>query len=277
MLSIGDFARLGPISPRALRHYADHDILEPALVDSSTGYRFYELRQVADLRRVLALRDLGVGLDQIRGLLEADDGISVEQLRGMLRLRQAEITASIAEQQDRLRRVSAQLDALEQGEVMRTIDIIVKVTEPLRLAETSGVAPGYGHDNISPVFRERLPTVSQRLTEAGLQSGICVAHYDWPDERGDVTVHLGFDIGDQSLTDTDDVRVVELPALEVAATIHEGPMIDISDTYEALVRWIESSGYQISDRSRELYLESNPDKPADNVTELQLPVARAES
>src|SRR3954447_14326574 len=115
MLSIGDFARLGPVTPRALRHYAEHRVLEPDRIDPSTGYRFYALRQVADLRRVLALRDLGVGLDEIRGLLEAPDGISVEQLRGMLRLREAEITASIAEQQDRLRRVSAQLHALEQG------------------------------------------------------------------------------------------------------------------------------------------------------------------
>jgi DNA-binding transcriptional MerR regulator len=275
MLSIGEFARLGQVSPRTLRHYGALGILEPAHVDPATGYRSYELRQLVDLRRVLALRDLGIGLEPIRELLEADGGVSIEQLRGMLRLRQAEISASVAEQQDRLRRVATLLDALERGDAMRTIDTVVKVTEPIRVAETTGVAAGYGHANIGPVFEEQLPVVWRRVVESGVEPGICVAHYDWPDESGNVVVHLGFDIGDQSFAESDDVHVVELPAVEVASTLHRGPMTDIADTFEALVRWIEANGYRIADRSRELYLEWDLEDPAKRVTELQLPVVRA--
>ena len=91
MLSIGEFARLGQVSPRTIRHYGDVGILEPAVVDPSTGYRSYELRQLSVLRRILALRDLGVGLEQIRELVDGDGEVSVEQLRGMLRLRESEI------------------------------------------------------------------------------------------------------------------------------------------------------------------------------------------
>src|SRR5687768_11534291 len=162
MLSIGDFARLGQVSPRTLRHYAELRLLEPANVDDATGYRYYEYEQLADLHRVLALRDLGLGLSDIRRLLETDGTVSVEQLRGMLRLRQAEISASIAEQQDRLHRVAAHLDAIERGEVMHDIDVIVKVPEPVRMAETVGVAPTYGYANVHPVFESRLPTVWNR-------------------------------------------------------------------------------------------------------------------
>ena len=158
---------------------------------------------------------------------------------------------------------------------MRTIDTVVKVTEPIRVAETTGVAAGYGHANIGPVFEERLPVVWRRVVESGVEPGICVAHYDWPDESGNVVVHLGFDIGDQSFAEGDDVHVVELPAVEVASTLHRGPMTDIADTFEALVRWIEANGYRIADRSRELYLEWDLEDPAKRVTELQLPVAHA--
>jgi DNA-binding transcriptional MerR regulator/predicted transcriptional regulator YdeE len=275
MLSIGDFAQLGRVSPRTLRHYGELGILEPAHLDPATGYRYYELSQLVDLRRVLALRDLGFGLESIRELLEADRGVSMEQLRGMLRLRQAELSASLVEQQDRLRRVGVLLDSLERGDVMRTIDVVVKVTEPVRVAETTGVAAGYGPDNIGPVFEERLPVVSRRVVESGLEPGTCVAHYDWPDDSGHVVVHVGFDIGDQSLTENDEVRVVELPSLEVASAIHRGPLVDIADTFEAVVRWIESNGYRIADRSRELYLEWDSEDVARNITELQLPIARA--
>jgi DNA-binding transcriptional MerR regulator len=275
MLSIGDFALLGQVSPRTLRHYGELGLLEPAHVDPATGYRSYELRQLADLRRVLALRDLGIGLGQIRELLEAGDGVSIEQLRGMLRLRRVEISASIAEQEDRLRRVAAHLDALERGDVMRALDIVVKVTEPVRMAETTGVAAGYGYENIGPVFEERLPAVWRHVVESGIEPGICVAHFDWPDDAGRVVVHLGFDIGDQPLTEVDDVRVGELPGVEVASTIHRGSLVDFSGTFEAVVRWIDASGHRIADRSRELYLEWDPEDPAKNVTELQLPIARA--
>jgi DNA-binding transcriptional MerR regulator/predicted transcriptional regulator YdeE len=275
MLSIGDFAQLGQVSPRTLRHYGELGILEPARVDSSTGYRYYEMRQLADLRRVLALRDLGIGLGSIRDLLEGDeDGISTEQLRGMLRLRQVEISSSIAEHQERLRRVAALLDALERGDGMRTIDVVVKVAEPLRMAEATGTAAGYGNNNIGPVFEAWLPVVQARLMASGVDPGTCVAHYDWPDDDGHVVVHLGFDIGDQSLEDSEDVRVVELPTVEVASAIHRGPMVDIVDTFEAVVRWIEAGGYRIADRSRELYLEWDADDSTRCITELQLPIVR---
>jgi DNA-binding transcriptional MerR regulator/predicted transcriptional regulator YdeE len=277
MLSIGEFARLGQVSPRTLRHYGDVGVLVPAHVDPATGYRSYELRQLSDLRRVLALRDLGVGLEQIRELTAEDGTLPVEQLRGMLRLRRSEISASIAEDQQRLRRVASYLDALERGELMKTIDVVVKETAPLRMAETTGTAPGYGHANIGPVFQDRLPVVWLRLRDAGVEPGKSVAYYEWPDDDGRVVVHLGFDIEDQPLPDTDEVRAVELSVVEVASALHRGPMDDISDTFEAVVRWIDGNGYRISGLSRELYLEWDQQDPSRNVTELQLPIGRAEA
>ena len=39
MLSIGDFAQLGQVSPRMLRHYDQLGVLRPERVDPATGYR----------------------------------------------------------------------------------------------------------------------------------------------------------------------------------------------------------------------------------------------
>jgi DNA-binding transcriptional MerR regulator/effector-binding domain-containing protein len=274
MLSIGEFALLGQVSPRTIRHYGDVGILEPAHVDPSTGYRSYELGQLSVLRRILALRDLGVGLEQIRQLLAVDGELSVEQLRGMLRLRESEIAASISEQREQLRRVASYLDALERGEIMRAIEIVVKRTESVRIAETTGVAPGYGHENIGPVFEARLPVVWARLVEAGIEPGSPLAYYDWPDDQGAVVVHLGFDIGDVPLTDDDDVGVVVLPPAEMASVLHRASPHTISDTYEAAIRWIDANGYAITDRGRELTLVWDPDDPSQTIIELQFPVSR---
>ena len=274
MLSIGELARLGQVSPRTLRHYDDLGVLVPAQVDPATGYRSYEVGQLADLRRVLALRDLGVPLGEIAALRSSSEEVSVEQLRGMLRLREAEIASEVAEHQDRLRRVAAHLDALERGEVMRSLDVVVKRTAPVRMVVVDRRAPGYGNANIGPVLDEHLPTLRARIVEAGLEPGPTLAYYDWPADDGSVVAHLGFEIGDQPFADVDDVRVEELPVVEVASTLHRGSPVDVSETFLGLVRWIDANGYRIADRSRELTLEWDTDDPSRNVIEIQLPVVR---
>jgi DNA-binding transcriptional MerR regulator len=69
MLTISEFARLGQVSPRMLRHYGETGLLEPAQIDARTGYRFYDVAQLARLRRLVALRELGFSLEQIRPIL----------------------------------------------------------------------------------------------------------------------------------------------------------------------------------------------------------------
>jgi DNA-binding transcriptional MerR regulator len=85
MLKIGAFSRLCRVPVFALRYYADLGLLPPAEVDPFTGYRYYTLGQLPRLHRILALRDLGLSLEQIGVMLCKP--LSPEQLQGMLRLR----------------------------------------------------------------------------------------------------------------------------------------------------------------------------------------------
>jgi DNA-binding transcriptional MerR regulator len=271
MLNIGEFARLGQVSPRMLRHYDEHGLLRPERVDPATGYRAYSAHQLARLHRLLALRDLGFTLDQIGSIL--NDEPPLDQLRGMLRMRQSQIEQTVGEERARLRRVEAHLRALEGNETMDVQDIVIKRTLPVRIAEAEATAPGFGHENLGPVFGRLLPEVVGHLAQAGARPGISVAHYDEPAEDGTIVVHAGFEIGDQDVPDSERVRVVELPIVEVASVVHRGSMADVVPAYETLVRWIEDSGYHLAGRSRELYLEWHNEDPTSNVTELQLPIA----
>jgi DNA-binding transcriptional MerR regulator len=70
MLTIGDFARLGGVSVRMLRHYDATGLLEPARVDPASGYRYYAVDQLNRLNRLLALKDLGFTLDRVRTVLD---------------------------------------------------------------------------------------------------------------------------------------------------------------------------------------------------------------
>jgi DNA-binding transcriptional MerR regulator len=89
MFKISDFSRLCRLSVKALRYYDELGLLKPAQIDRFTGYRYYSIDQLPRLNRILALKDLGLSLEQIGGLL--DSGLSPDQLRGMLKLKRAKL------------------------------------------------------------------------------------------------------------------------------------------------------------------------------------------
>jgi DNA-binding transcriptional MerR regulator len=269
MLTIGAFAQLGQVSPRTLRHYDELGLLVPHVTDSSTGYRSYEVAQLARLHRILALRDLGFGLDQIGEVL--DGGLGLDELRGMLQLRRAQIEASVADEQARLRRVEARLRFLERSSDMPVPDVVVKKTQPVTVAEAVGVAPGFG-PVLNATFQEVVPVVLDHLAASDATPKMMVAWYEGPAEDGSVTAHIGFEIDDPSVESTDRVQVRALPVIDVASVLYRGSMEDVTPAYEALVRWIEDSGYQVMAPSRELYLEFNEADWSKNVTELQMPI-----
>ena len=124
MFSIGDFANLGRVSVRMLRHYDAIGLLQPAYVDRATGYRSYDAEQLSRLNRIVALKGLGFTLEQVQSIL--DDEVSVEDLRGMLRLRQAELHSQIAADTARLTQVEARLRIIEREGVMPADDVQVK-------------------------------------------------------------------------------------------------------------------------------------------------------
>ncbi|WP_313540433.1 MerR family transcriptional regulator [Leifsonia aquatica] len=73
MYTIGEFAAIGRISVRMLRHYDAIGLLPPAHVDEHNGYRFYSDVQLASLLLIVELRQLGIGLDAIAAVLASAD------------------------------------------------------------------------------------------------------------------------------------------------------------------------------------------------------------
>src|SRR6478672_11837828 len=66
---IGELAALAHVSVRTLHHYGAIGLLEPA-GRTEAGYRLYTEADVARLYRILALRSLGLPLEEIGRLLD---------------------------------------------------------------------------------------------------------------------------------------------------------------------------------------------------------------
>jgi DNA-binding transcriptional MerR regulator len=72
---IGEFARLGQVSVRMLRHYDEIGLLKPDSVDEWSSYRSYSPEQLSTLNRIVALKDLGLGLDQVGRIMTDRIGV----------------------------------------------------------------------------------------------------------------------------------------------------------------------------------------------------------
>lgn len=114
MLRIGELARRANVTVKALHHYDDIGLLKPAHVDTQTGYRYYTIEQAERVDRILALKDLGLSLDQIGYLLDRD--AEEDDTREILKRKQADLRSDLRTVQARITRVERRLAHNESPE-----------------------------------------------------------------------------------------------------------------------------------------------------------------
>jgi len=122
--SIGELADAADVTVRTLRHYDDIGLLVPD-ARSLGGHRRYSDAQVERLYRIVALRALGFGLEEIAGMLEAERGQLLETVRRQLRAVEVEVEAKT-----RLRRrLARMLDRLEGDQRLSTHQLLETMEE----------------------------------------------------------------------------------------------------------------------------------------------------
>jgi len=271
MFKIGEFSKLSHVTVKTLRYYDRIGLLKPAEVDRWTSYRYYSADQLPRLNRILALKDLGLSLDQIARLL--DEPLSPDQIRGMLRLKQVELQEQLEEEQARLARVEQRLRQIEQEETMSTQEVALKKIPAQAVASVRDVIPSFG--DLGQLFGEVFAYLGQhRITPAGPPIGI---YHDQEFREQDVDIEVAVPVTG-SIPEGDRVKRRELSAVEeMACIIHQGSYETVGGTYGQLMTWIEANGYRMVGPVREVYVqgpESGGD-PSTYVTEIQLPVEKA--
>src|SRR5260370_838457 len=142
MIKIGEFSRMGRVSIKALRHYDEIGLLRPALVDHQTGYRYYSIRQLPILNRLLVYKKLGFSLEQSRILLR--DDVGTDRMRDLLRARRAELAATIEAQREQLMEVEARIAEIEREGHPPRYEVLIKDMAPRPVASLRRTVGSYG-------------------------------------------------------------------------------------------------------------------------------------
>lgn len=267
LVSIGRFAASTRLSVKALRHYHDLGLLVPAVVDASSGYRYYRLGQANRAEAIRTLRSLDVPLADVAVVLDADD----EQVTGLLARHQQRLADEVARHQRMLGYVRRLVSGEEQlmPYTIETADLPPQSFALVR--RTTDI------DHVGEVLGEAMPFVAGRVARAGVPivGAPFVLYHDFDLEvEGDLEVCIPVPTGDVDLGNEVDVRTTA--AAQSARTIHRGAYDEISSAYHALNAWMHEHGREQAGPPRETYLNDPQEVTVDEqLTQVDIPLVPA--
>jgi DNA-binding transcriptional MerR regulator len=277
MFRIGEFAQIAQVSARQLRHYDQLGLLRPDHTDQHSGYRYYSIRQLQRLNRILALKDLGLSLEQISPLLE--DQISTAELRGMLTMRRAQVEQSLQAEEARLRHIDSRIAEIDRQGRIEGYDVVVKPVAAMPFVSLRRLFDGM--DEVVPVLSAIAREGTKQIPASLRDKLMVVARNDEESEKLDL--EIGFSLSRHtnasfSLSDGSALLASELPAVPAMATIvRSGTNAASHSSFAAIGTWIEAHRYQIAGACREVFLEpiTGPPGLQGALVEIQFPVRRA--
>ena len=267
MFRIATFAELSGVSPKMLRDYDRLGIFRPVWVDAETGYRSYSPAQLPEIRRVVALRDLGVGLAEIERVVSGG-----ADLAAVLEDRRSALEAERREVDRRLAALAISVSVAGDG---AEADVVVRDIEPETVA-----AMAVGDDgDVGRAFYDLEAHVRDRGRRRARPPGALLHETPGEMTRTEVFVPIR-----GALAGTDAITVRRLPRIRAATVIARGSYTALRPARLALDGWVAAAGLDVTGPLRILYLQFGAerdlrlspeylvDRDDDFVTELQVPV-----
>jgi DNA-binding transcriptional MerR regulator len=218
--------------------------LSPAHVDPSSGYRYYQPDQIERALIIRRLRDLGMPVERVKGVLDATD----------LGARQALIAAHLREMEERLERTSAAVSAL-RALLEQPADAAVISYRTAAATWALAISGVVTVDELIGWWRAAFDELSDALACAGVRPagsrGALFPQDMFERGRGEVVVFVP--VAD-SVAASGRARSVRVPEAELAVAVHRGDHDSVDRTYGSLGRHVAEHALQVRTPVREYYL-----------------------
>jgi DNA-binding transcriptional MerR regulator len=241
MLAIGEFSRMTHLSVRTLRRYHEVGLLEPEVVDTSSGYRYYSVDQIPIAQVIHKLRELEVPLSDVQRILRSPDpeqrAALVAEHLARLEFELSRTRAAVVSLRRLLAPEPAPLNVELRAEPASTVAAVEDVVGENdveawyfgAMAELdAALGPGVGHGPPGGLYENA-------LFEHGRGRLLVYRPTPEPPTRGRV-------------------HPVTLPAAELVVATHEGEHQGIDVTYGELGSWVIGNALTVGGPVRERYL-----------------------
>jgi DNA-binding transcriptional MerR regulator len=262
-LTIGGFSEITHLSVRTLRRYHEAGLIEPAVVDAFTGYRYYTAEQIPTAQVVHRLRELDVPLAEVKAIIATAD----PQRRAEL------ISGHLRRLEDELARTRAAVTSLRQL-LQPDVDEIRVELRSVPARTVAAVRARVGHEDVVPWYAAAMAELDAAypVSERTGSPGGRYAAELFAEGVGELLVYHPV----RDPRPVGRIEVAELAAVELAVTEHRGSHDDIDVTYGRLGAWVVDQALAVDGPVHETYLVGPRDTPvaAEWRTEIGWPIFR---
>ena len=235
MYKIGELSKLCNMSVKALRYYDSEGLLVPDRIDKFTGYRYYSASKLADCYRIIALKELGFSLDEIRRQLTIGDN---EKIIGILNGKLDELNLLVENTQNRLRKIESIKNGLMEGET-KMFNIIIRETDEIRVAF---VRKFYKSKSDALL---KTSEIAEKLPKSIVGKRRMVINYETEYKESDFDLAACAEITGSLPKESDYAEKVITFGGDVALLCCRES--ELNDAYKAIIKHIDSSGCKICD------------------------------
>lgn len=269
MFSIGEFSKISGLTVKAIRFYHDKQILIPSHVDSGSGYRTFDDKNVETAKTIVALREMEFSVDEIKSIFAECD--QDQDLLTQLDTRKSELEKKIKTQTEIVKKIECVIEQLRQEKNTLSFDHVIEERE-LPSVLIGGIR-----------MQGRYPEMGKSFGKLGRKVGRHIAgpamclYYDEEYKEEGADFEPFFPI--KKNLNVKDVSIRELPECRAVCLRHLGPYDKIHQCYKRLFEYANQQNLSVTTPSREVFLKGpgmifkgNPKK---YLTEVQLIVESA--
>ncbi len=264
MLRIGEFSKFAKISIKALRYYDKIGLLKPAMIDSSTQYRYYKSEQLETVRLISMYKEVGLSNEMISKLVnqKGDERALLEYQKQVLTERAREIKNALSA-----------LDVLLGEQIGQQYEASVIFVEKRLVYCCRGYIENVEsvHDFVKCCGAELAKTNPDvKFSEPDY---CCVIYPDDGYRESGIFIEYAQSV-DRVGVDTEIIKFKEIEPITAISVTHRGSYDNLRDAYLFAVNWANENGYTLEGEPRERYIHGSWDRKdkSEWVTQLQLPV-----
>lgn len=264
---IGELAKLFNISTDTLRHYDKIELLKPDS-NENNGYRYYSIRNLFKLSRILFFKNLDIGLEDIKEYMKNKN---INNLLSLLKKKEAEIDMKIHRQMNLKNKIQIKRQLLESINEEPDRVTVKKIPKKIGiLLDFNNRESGF--DLIQNLKQnEKYFKISSWLIEGQVCTSLSKE-----DMENRYYNKFKYFIEIVAVDDEQSEQLKMIPENEYACMTFIGPYRDKEKHYEFLIQWIDENGYLIAGDSIEENIVDYDfaDSDSEYVSEIQIPVIK---
>ncbi|WP_413536651.1 MerR family transcriptional regulator [Carnobacterium divergens] len=246
MYKIGEFSKLSAISVRMLRHYNHLNLLNPQVIDTESGYRYYSSKQLKKVNKIQRLKELGFSLSEIKEMLSTENSI-----QEYFEKREKEVESELEKLVNQKKMLQRSIHDLKYKKEPLNYHVQLKCFPEQQVVSLRSNLPSYQEEGkLWGLLYEELAKEKVNLQQLGQHKAI---FHDKEYKEKDVDVEIQASFKGELTLHSKVVQIKKEPTVKAATVVMNGSYHQVSYVTESIACWIEDHQYKIEGKMFTIY------------------------